>query len=70
MRLITKQCFDRAAYTEGYNFATEQSIAASIVPIDVQLNVHSNSTNKSICANCAISSEDLHLQLHLAKCSG
>ena len=51
-RLISKQCFNRTAHTEGYNFATEQPIAASIAPIDAQLNAHSNGTNNSICANC------------------
>ena len=55
-RLISKQCFNRTAHTEGYNFAMEQLIAVSIAPIDAQLNAHSNGTNNSICANCAIRS--------------
>ena len=42
------------AHTEGYNLTTEQPIAASFVSTDAQFNVHSNSTNNSICANCAI----------------
>ena len=48
MRLILKQCFNSTVHTKGYNFTTEQPITPSVVPIDVQLNVHSNSTNSSI----------------------
>ena len=38
---------DGTVYTIGYYIATEQSMSTSIVPMDAQSNMHSNTTNNS-----------------------
>ena len=49
-------CFTSAVHKVGYNFAMEVPIKMSIIPINAQLNAHSDGTNNSICTNIPIRS--------------